>query len=116
MTTRNNRWTHGKGHFSMSALPAQLQSAEGIAPHQLVLDPAIGSEMALLWLDRTPFVFDLAKVTPFDLRLKSGLVRTSQGPFFFLLFYVPDPKHPGSAFSAMDAHVNAYDTEHMQMW
>ena len=81
-----------------------------------MLDPKVGSETVLLPLDRTPFIHELAKVKPFDLRLKAGLVRTSHGPFFFLLFYVPDPRHPETPFSAIDAHVNAYDVRHMQMW
>ena len=44
------------------------------------------------------------------------MVRTSHGPFFFLLFYVPDPKRPNTAFTAIDAHVNAYDPQHMLLW
>lgn len=97
-------------------MPTELHDVEGIVPVRMVIDPRVGSETVLLLLDRTPFVYDLAKVKPFDLRLKSGLVRTSQGPFFFLLFYVPNPARPGTTFTAIDAHVDPYDPAHMLNW
>jgi hypothetical protein len=77
MTLLKNKWTHGKTNFVLPPLPPQLRAAEGIIPWRLALDPKVGSEMVLLLLDRTPFVHDLAKIRPFDLRLRTGLVRTS---------------------------------------
>jgi hypothetical protein len=112
----NNKWTHGTVHFVLPPLPPQFRTAEGIVPWRLALDPKVGSEMVLLLLDRTPFVHDLAKINPFDLRLKTGLVRTSHGPLCFLLFYIPDPTRPGSVYLAIDAHMNPLDTEHLVAW
>jgi hypothetical protein len=34
----------------------------------------------------------------------------------FLLFYIPNPRQPGSVFSAIDAHANPLDVQHMQIW
>jgi len=82
----NNKWTHGKTHFVLPPLPPELRCSEGILPWRLALDPKAGSEMVLLLLDRTPFIHDLAKVRPFDLRLKTGLVRTSHGHCAFCCF------------------------------
>lgn len=115
MATLNNKWVHGKTTFVLPPLPAQFQSAEGIVPWNVVLDPKTGSETVLLLFDRSPFVHDLVKVRPFDLRLKSGLVRTSHGPFFFLLFYIPNPTG-SDPLIAIDAHVNAHDPQHMLIW
>jgi hypothetical protein len=112
----NNKLTSEKAHYHLPPLPAELQQAEGIMPWHLVVEPSVGLETVLLHLDRTPFIHQLAKVRPFDLRLKSGLMRTSQGPFLFLLFYVPDPKRPGIEFSAIDVHVNPFDPRHMVFW
>ena len=116
MATLNNKWTGGKQHFVLPPLPVEFQAAEGIAPWNLVLDTKVGSETVLLLFDRTPFVGELAKVRPFNLRLKSGLVRTSHGPVLFLLFYIPDPKRPNTVVSAIDAHVNPLDSQHVLMW
>jgi hypothetical protein len=112
----NNKWTHGKTHFVLPPLPPELRCSEGILPWRLALDPKAGSEMVLLLLDRTPFIHDLAKVRPFDLRLKTGLVRTSHGPLCFLLFYIPDPRHPGAVFLAIDAHLNPFEAQHVLAW
>lgn len=112
----NNKLTSEKATYHLPPLLPELQRAEGIMPWHLVLDPAVGMETVLLHLDRTPFIYKLAKVRPFDLRLKSGLMRTSHGPLLFLLFYVPDPNRPGTPFSSIDAHVNPYDPQHMIFW
>jgi hypothetical protein len=115
-TMLNNQWTHGKTHFVLPPLPPEIRVAEGIIPWRLALDPNVGSEMVLLLLDRTPFVNDLAKIRPFDLRLKTGLVRTSHGPLCFLLFYVPNPMRPGAVYIALDAHVNPFNPQHLVTW
>ena len=111
-----NKLTSSKASYVMPPLPPELANDEGIVPCKIVIDPKVGTETCLLLLDRTPFIYDLAKVRPFDLRLKSGLVRTAHGPVFFQLFYVPDPNRPGKEFVAIDAHVNPYDPQHMTLW
>ena len=116
MATLNNKWTHGKVTFVLPPLPAEFQGAEGIIPWNFVLDPSVGTETILLLLDRTPFIHDLAKIRPIDLHLKTGLVRTGSGPLMFLLFSFPDPRGPGPVFSAIEAHANPLDVQHMQMW
>lgn len=116
MVTLNNKWIHGTVSFELPPLPTMLRCAEGILPWNCALDPSVGTETILLLLDRTPFIRSLAKVRPFDLRLKSGLVRTSNGPLMFHLFYVPNPEHPEAAYCAIDVHVNPLDVQHMQMW
>jgi hypothetical protein len=112
----SNKWSHGSTHFILPPLPPQFQTAQGIVPWRLGLDPKTGSEMVLLLIDRTPFIYDLAKIKPFDFRLNIGLVRTSHGPLCFLLFYVPDPTRPGSVYLAIDAHLNPFDADHVMVW
>jgi hypothetical protein len=112
----NNKLTSDIAHYVMPPLPPELQASEGIIPWEIVVDPQVGTETVLLLLDRTSFIYGLAKVRPFDLCLKSGFVDTSQGPVFFLLFHVPDPNRPGVEYSAIDVHVNPYDPKHMIYW
>lgn len=116
MAILNNKWMHGTTFFTLPPLSPELQTFEGIGPWNLVVDPKVGTETVLLLLDRTPFIHGLAKVRPFVFELKSGLVRTSHGPLLFMLFYIPDPKEPGTVFCALDAHVNPCDPKHMVNW
>jgi hypothetical protein len=116
MQAFENKLTVRKSHYVMPSLPPELANTEGIITWSLVIDPKVGTETCLLLLDRTPFINTLSKVRPFDLRLKSGLVRTDHGPIFFLLFYVPDPDRPGEVFTAIDVHVNPCDPLHMIGW
>jgi hypothetical protein len=113
---RTNKWGHGLATFELSALPTALGDAEGIAPLRLTLAPDIGQEVVLLWLDRTPFINELVGLTPFDLRLKSGLVRTSLGPLLFLLFYVPNPARPDDPIVAIDVHIDPTNRSPLSLW
>lgn len=112
----DNKWRHGKTHFVLSSLPAYVRGAEGILPFRSIIDAQVGSETSLLLFDRTPFVYELAKLRPFNLLLKTGLVHTSHGPLCFLLFYVPDPRQRGSVYTAIDAHLNPLDVQRLVMW
>ncbi len=116
MVTRRNKWLRGTSMFGLMPLPHELGHAEGILPFNMVVDPAVGSETVLLLLDRSPFIDDLAQVRPFDLRLKTGIVRTAHGPLLFLLFYVTDPRQEGAVLLAIDAHVNPHEPQHMDAW
>jgi hypothetical protein len=90
--------------------------AEGILPLQVVLDPDVGSEVVLLWIDRTPFVHELQRIAPFDLILKTGVANTSHGPLIFLLFWVPDPVNPDQPFAVAEAHANPFNSQHITTW
>ncbi len=112
----NNKWRKEKCTFDINPLPEHFTGKEGIIPMNMVMDTSIGTETALLLIDRTPFIYDLKKVRPFVLNLKSGLVRTSHGPLLFLLFHVPDPIRKNVPFVTIDAHVNPLDRQHLMIW
>jgi hypothetical protein len=105
----NNKMSR-KAHFELGECPVfDLVPESGILPVPLVLEDRIGSEMALLLIDKTPFIHTLAKVKPFDLMLKTGMVATSHGPLAFLLFYVPQPGKPDDPYFAHDYHVDPFN-------
>lgn len=85
----------------------------GMMPVTAVLEDQIGSETVLLLIDKTPFIHEVAKVRPFDLHLKTGLVRTHNGPLIFMLFLLPDPWNPGEVFATWECHVNPFEPAHM---
>ena len=112
----NNKLSR-KAHFELGECPVfDLVPESGILPVPLILDERIGSEMALLLIDKTPFIYTLAKVKPFDLMLKTGMVATSHGPIAFLLFYVPQKGTPGDPYFAHDYHLNQFDAGMMATW
>lgn len=105
----NNKLS-GKAHFELGECPVfDLVPESGILPVPLILEDRIGSEMALVLIDKTPFIYTLAKVKPFDLKLKIGMVATSNGPLAFLLFYVPKTGTPDDPYFAQDYHLNPFN-------
>lgn len=106
-----------KSHFSLGECPVfDLVPESGVLPMPVVLEDRIGSEMALLLIDKTPFIYILAKVKPFDLMLKTGMVETSHGPLAFLLFYVPNPAIPDDPYFAHDCHLDPFNSGMMATW
>lgn len=81
----------------------------GIMMMPTILENRIGTETAILLIDKTPFIYELAKIRPFKLMLKTGLLQTANGPLMFLVFHVPDPRNPQKPFVAIDNHINPFD-------
>ena len=112
----NNKLSR-KAHFELGECPVfDLVPESAILPVPLILEGRIGSEMALLLIDKTPFIYTLARVKPFDLMLKTGMVATSHGPLAFLLFYVPQAGSPDDPYFSNDYHLNPFDTGMMATW
>ena len=112
----NNKLSR-RARFELGECPVfELVPESGILPMPAVLEDRIGSEMALLLIDKTPFIYTLAKVQPFDLMLKTGIVATSHGPVAFLLFYVPQAGRPDDPYFAHDSHLNPFDAGMMATW
>jgi hypothetical protein len=88
----------------------------GILPMPAILEDGIGSEMVLLLVDKTPFIHQMAKLRPFNLYVKTGLVQTSCGPLLFLLFHVPTPGKPGTPFAMLDYHVDLFNPSMLATW
>lgn len=76
----------------------------------------VGEEVSLYWLDRTPFVHDLARIRPFQLFLRTGLFRSDFGPLMWLLFYVPNPQQNPQPFASMEYHINPSNNEQIALW
>jgi hypothetical protein len=114
--TLKNKLTQ-KAEFILGPTPLiNAVQNSGILPMPTVIEDRIGTEMALLLVDKTPFIKELSKLQPFDLHLKTGLVRTSHGPVMFLLFYIPTPGKPHTPFMMLDYHVNPFDPSMVAMW
>lgn len=114
--TLDNKLT-STAHFELGQCPLfDLVPESAVVPIPAILDDQIGSEMVLLLIDKTPFIYTLAKVKPFSLMLKTGLVETSHGPVGFLLFYVPQPGSPDDPYFAHDYHLNLSDPGVLATW
>jgi hypothetical protein len=114
--TLNNKLS-AKASFVLGPTPLiDAVQDSAILPMPAVLEDEIGTEMVLLLVDKTPFIHQLARLRPFDLHLKTGLVQTSHGPLMFLLFYFPTPSQPQTPFMMLDYHVNPFDPAALSMW
>jgi hypothetical protein len=112
----NNKLSR-KAHFELGECPIfDLVPESGVVPMPAILDNRIGSEMVLLLIDKTPFIYILAKVKPFDLMMKTGMVETSHGPVAFLLFYVPNLATPEDPHFAHDLHLDPFNPGLMTTW
>jgi hypothetical protein len=85
----------------------------GIALMRLVMEDGFGVETVLVLYDKTPYVSTLAEINPLELMLKSGMVRTSNGPVIFLFFYVPNADTPNDPDFAYVYHANPFDADQM---
>jgi hypothetical protein len=84
-----NKWTHGLTDFALPPLPAYLRGKEGLLPLDLIVDPKVGTEVALLLLDPTPFIHDFAALNPLSLLLKTGLYNTGEQTVIILALLRP---------------------------
>jgi len=107
----NNKWPFGKTRFADIVLPHPFKDFNGIFTLNVTLDKSIGTEVVLYIRDETDFIYDVAKVKPFELFMKSGIVGTDYGPLLFLLFFIPDPRFDDRPFAMFDIHLNPLKQE-----
>jgi hypothetical protein len=112
----NTKLSLDPGHFEVHDFPKFLAGQSGIVPMPVIIDLTVGEEVALYWLDPTPFVHELATVRPFQLFMHGGLFRSAHGPLMWQLFYVPNPKPKPQPFASVECHINPCDPNQMGMW
>ena len=111
-----NKCTFGKANFGTHIVSKANEDYNGIYTVYASLDKSIGTEVILYIRDETDFIYDIAKVRPFELYMKSGIVRTEYGPLLILLFYIPDPRFEGRPFTMFDIHLNPFEPQHLGMF
>ncbi len=116
MKPQNTKYTLGSGHFEVDSFPAVLAAMDGLVPLPVVIDSTVGEEVALYWLDRTPFVHKLAAIRPFQFFLRSGLFRSDFGPLMWMLFYVPNPAPEPQPFASVECHLNPFEPSQVSLW
>jgi len=106
-----NQLSGEKKAFSLdsSQVLRSLPGDGGILPIYATLNETIGNEVILLFYDRTPFIYDVARVKPFRLKVRYGLVNTGNGPLFFIVYIVPDSQD--RPFAVHENHLNPLDPD-----
>lgn len=89
---------------------------DGLMPLPAIIDSTVGEEVALYWIDHTPFVHELAAIRPFQFFLRSGLFRSDHGPLMWMLFYVPNPAGNPQPFASVECHVNPFEPSQVALW
>jgi hypothetical protein len=88
----DNKWGHGKVKLVLPiTLPSVFLVSSGIKPVCCILDQRVGPEIILLITEPRKLAteFEGRDITGFF--VKSGLVNTSYGPVYWILFYFPSP-------------------------
>jgi hypothetical protein len=113
----NTKYSLSGGHFEVDSFPREFAAMDGLALLPVIMDFTVGQEVALYWLDRTPFVHELAAIRPFQFFLRSGLFRSSFGPLMWMLFYVPNPAAESSQpFASVECHLNPSEPPQVSLW
>lgn len=86
----DNQWKHGEVSFVLPQLDPIILSNHGLKPIVLVLDADVGPEVVLLITEPQENLQDFEGCSLTGLELKTGLVATSFGPVFWLLFHFPN--------------------------
>lgn len=115
MNTHSNKWTGGDVNFDFKSMDPRILRADGIMPIPVRLSPKTSAEVVLLYIDHTPFVYELARIRPFNMYLKSGMAKTAHGPILFHLFRFC-AQDPGTPILLVDAYANPYNTQQMTVW
>lgn len=115
METIRNKWQHGPTRFELPSL-GLLGDSEGMLPFTAILDEDVGAEVVLVIRDNTEFMDQLRKVTPFTLKLKTGVGRNDYGPLGFLLFWIENPSDRSEPFVAFDIYINPTHSDQLRLW
>lgn len=93
----HNKWRHRKVSLELPRLPIIRDSSKTIWPSvglklsALILDKSVGPEIVIVITEPDAQAQDFVGRDLTGLNVKTGLVNTSHGPVFFLLFQFPDP-------------------------
>jgi hypothetical protein len=113
MEKLNNKWTKISANIEISDFPEIFNNSNGIIYFTTVLDPQIGEENILIIKDTTDFIYKLAKVKPFRMKVKPRIEKTEYGPVFYLLFSIDNPDLPSKAFAIYDKAYDPNNKEHI---
>lgn len=97
---KNNKFAfQGKRNFTKGDW--QIPSAFGVHFNAATLQVEVGPEVILLLSERRAFLTELRNQGPYQLRLNSGIVKTSAGPIIFLLWWF-SPLIDGKPFAGYE--------------
>jgi hypothetical protein len=107
MTERifDNRFRYGKCHFELAETNPAAAVTPGVVFEKVTLDEDIGPEIVVMLTEPTQFSDELKQHDPFELRLKCGAAKTSEGPILFLLWWIP-PVTNGKPFALYEQILN----------
>jgi hypothetical protein len=85
----DNKWRDGIAKLEIPFQQPEVLAFSGIKPFPLIVDKNIGPEIILLITDSTERVKEFKGIAKTEFYAKTGLVKTSYGPVFWILFYFP---------------------------
>ena len=112
----NNKLTLSKGRFDVEDLPPELEGRSGLVSLPGIVDFTVGEEVCLHWIDRTPFIKEIAAQKPLKFFCHGGIYITSFGPVIWFLFYIPPGSYCEEPLASMEVTINPKDPLQMSLW
>jgi hypothetical protein len=85
---KENHWSHGTKNFVLPALPNDLKGRHGCSLHRVTFDATVGEEVCAIYKEDPEFADQYSEVSPFNLIVHSGIVRTPHGVVAFLVWQI----------------------------
>src|SRR6266516_668018 len=85
---KENRWTRGIRDFVLPPLPNALKGRHGCSLQTATFDESIGEEVYVLYLEEPAYANKFKRITPFNMVVRLGLVRTPYGMVAFIIWLI----------------------------
>ena len=85
---KENRWALGTRHFVLPGMPDDMKGRHGCRLDRATFDPLIGQEVLALDMEEPDFAHQYSQVSPFNLMVRFGLIRTPYGVVAFIIWRI----------------------------
>jgi serine/threonine protein kinase len=111
------KWSSLPKDYNLTKI-SNIPDKEGVIP-LISTNESGDTEIVLSLIDKTPFIYELARLRPFTLNHKSILYQTSHGFLVCELFYFLHPNDPKQMFAGFESYINLFNpsllTIHLQL-
>ena len=90
---KENRWTRGIHHFVVPPLSDALTGRHGCSLQTATFDESVGEEVYALYLEEPAYADQFNRITPFNMVVRFGLVRTPYGVVAFIVWLIAAGSH-----------------------
>ncbi len=109
----DNKWRNGLVKIILPSLPPEVLAHSGLKPWPLILDSRVGEEIVLLIMEPEELIREFKGLDIARFFTKYGMVNTSYGPVYWILFYFRNPTTGQT--TTYEYVVNPKDEDHLSI-